>query len=197
MDLEQMRADLAYLEACLRDIHTRAADRALTDDESRQWTEGRDAVLRLRGEIQEIENRQTFVRGLASLPGHTERGLDLDPIVESQGLRWNGRGSSPWDLDQVSRSLHQSTPESGGRDLQARALAAVEHMRGVRPAHKEHMTTLLESFDFEDDGPEGAGARRAAAHILAASSPEYVRAWAKALRSAVKTGQPDVTALQV
>ncbi|MEV0520059.1 phage major capsid protein, partial [Nonomuraea sp. NPDC050405] len=31
----------------------------------------------------------------------------------------------------------------------------------------------------------------------AASSPEYVRAWAKALRSAVKTGQPDVTALQV
>lgn len=197
MDLEQMRADLAYLESCLQDIHTRAEDRALTEDESRQWTEGREAVLRLRGEIQEIENRQTFVRGLASRPGHVENGLDLDPIVEGRGLRWNGRGSSPWDLDQVSRSLHNSAPESGGRDLLARSLTAVEHMRGVRPEHKEHMTTLLESFDLEDDGAEGAGARRAAAHILAASSPEYIRAWSKALRSAVKTGNPDVTALQV
>jgi HK97 family phage major capsid protein len=197
MDLEQMRVDLAYLEACLRDIHGRAEGRALTDDESRQWTEGREAVLRLRGDIQEIENRQNFVRDLARRPGHVEDGLDLDPIVEGQGLRWTGRGSSPWDMDAVSRSLYNSAPESGGRDLLARSLAAVEHMRGVKPEHKEHMTTLLESFDLEDDGEEGRGARAAAAHILAASSPEYIRAWSKAFRSGIRTGQPDVSALQV
>lgn len=197
MDLELMRADLGYLEDCLRDIHGRANDRALTDDESRQWTEGREAVLRLRGDIQEIESRQAFVRGLASRPGHVEDGLDLDPIVEGRGLRWQGRGSSPWDMDQVSRSLYNSTPEAGGRDLEVRALTAVEHMRGVKPEHKEYITGVLESFDFEDDGPEGQGARRAAAHILTASSPEYIRAWSKAFRTGIRTGQPDVTALQV
>lgn len=196
MDLEQMRADLAYLEDCLRDIHGRAGERALTDDEQRQWTEGRDAVQRLRAEIRQIEERQSFVRDLASRPGHTEDGLDLDPIVEGRGLRWQGKGSSPWDLNAVERSLYNSAPETGGRDLQARALAAVEHMRGVKPEHKEHMTALLDSWDLEDDGPEGAGARRAAAHILTASSPEYVRAWSKAFRTGIRTGQPDVTALQ-
>jgi HK97 family phage major capsid protein len=197
MDLEQMRADLAYLEACLRDMDTRAGTRVLTEDETRQWTEGIESVRRLRGDIQEIETRQSFVRDLASRPGHVEDGLDLDPIVEGRGLRWQGRGSSPWDMDQVSRSLYNSTPETGGRDLLARSLAAVEHMRGVKPEHKEHMTTLLESFDLEDDGEEGRGARAAAAHILTASSPEYIRAWSKAFRTGVRTGQPDVTALQV
>jgi HK97 family phage major capsid protein len=70
-------------------------------------------------------------------------------------------------------------------------------MRGVKPEHKEHITGLLDSFDLEDDGPEGQGARRAAAHILTASSPEYIRAWSKAFRSGIRTGQPDVAALQV
>lgn len=196
MDLEKMRADLRYLEDCLRDIHGRAGERALTDDEARQWTEGVDAVQQLRHQIQEIEARQSFVRDLASRPGHTEDGLDLDPIVEGRGLRWQGRGSNPWDLDAISRALHNTAPETAGRELASRAYAAVEHMRGVKDQHKEYITGILDSWDLEDDGAEGQGARRAAAHILTASSPEYIRAWSKALRSGIRTGQPDVTALQ-
>ncbi|MEU5848943.1 phage major capsid protein [Saccharopolyspora shandongensis] len=197
MNLEELRARLTAIETERRSIHTAAGDNPLDEAQQTRWDALDTEETELREQLpvaEEAEKRAARVRESRARYG-ARMGTD-DPLGEPEGIEQNFRGN-PWDLGAVTRSLHRETPERGGQELRARALSAVEHVRGVSDASKQHITGLLESLDFEDDGAEGRGARGIAAHVVATSSKEYMRAWSKAFKTGMRTGQPDVEALAV
>lgn len=190
MNETELRDGLAYVRSCLNDMHTRAEGRPLSAEEQRTWDEGTAYVE----ETQRTLKRYDEARRLASL-GYTEP-TTPDPLGEPEGIRAPAR-RNPWDLDSVTRSLHREAPERGGPELRDRALAAIEHVGGMSERSREHITGLLDGLDFEDGEHEGRGARQIAAHIVATSSPEYLRAWKKAWKTGMRTGQPDMEAMGV
>lgn len=198
MTIEEMRARLEAIEIERRELHTGAGDAALTEDQQTRWDELDTEETTLRADLrtaEETEARSARVAESRSRYG-ARMGNTEDPLGEPDALRGTFRGN-PWDLNAVTRSLYQETPARGGADLAARALAAVEHCRGVSDASKAHITQLLESVDFMDDEAEGRAARQIAAQVIATSSPEYMRAWSKAFKTGMRNGHPDVEALGV
>ncbi|RKT49355.1 phage major capsid protein [Saccharothrix australiensis] len=201
MNIDELRARIAEIETELRSIHETAGDQALDEDQTRRW-ETLDTEL---GEARQALATATETEARAGRVARSRaafgtrmapRGTE-DPIGEPDGIEQGYRGNNPWDLDAVTRSLHRDAPERAGRELRARALDAVEKVRGVNDASKQHITQLLDQFDIEEDDAEGRGARAIAAHIIATSSKEYTRAWSKAFKTAVRNGHPDVEALAV
>jgi HK97 family phage major capsid protein len=193
MTLEEMRARRADIEARLRAINDEAGDNDLTPEQTEEWR----TLTTEHGDLgTQVEAEEEAQRIRAQRQQYGTPRIDADPLGEPDGIRQRFRGN-PWDLDQVTRSLHREEPERGGGDLRARALGAVEHVQGVSDRSKQHITQLLEGFDYLDDEAEGRGARQVAAHIVATSSPEYMRAWAKAFKTGMRSGQPDVDALRV
>lgn len=190
MNEQEVREGLENARTRLNDAHTQADGRALTEDEQRQWDEDMAYIA----EQERVLARYDEIRTLAAR-GYVEAPTP-DPIAEPDGLRTPGR-QNPWDLNVVTRALHQETPEKGGQELRSRALDAVEKSVGINDRSKEHITKLLSAFDMEDDEAEGSGARRLAAHVIATSSPEYIRAWSKAFKTGMRTGAPDMRALDV
>lgn len=193
---DNLRALRTAIEADLRALNDSAGDGDLTPEQSEQWRaldEEHTAV------VARIETEERAERVRDSRRRFQSTSFDNDDVLHGDGrqVRDRFRGRNPFDLNEVTRSLYQETPERGGADLRARALAAVELTSGVSERSKEHITKILDGFDFEDDEAEGRGARGVAAHIVAVSSPEYMRAWAKAARTGMRTGQPDLGALQV
>lgn len=189
MNPTQIREAIEYLDACLRELHQDAEGnlRTLDTDEQTRFDEGLAERNRLAAELE----RHNEIGRLSRLPGHTE-GTD-DPLGEPNGIR---QDRNVWDLDAVERDLRHEAPERGGTNLRSRACDAVERAH-ISDASKQHITHLLEAFDMEDDEEVGTGARRLAAHVIATSSPEYQRAWAKAFKSGMRYGSPDVRALSV
>lgn len=200
MNIEELRARLDAITAERRAIHISAGDDPLTDEQQTRWEQLDTEEGELRQQLGAAEERQARADRLAQSRAQWQAthfgGGTEDPLGEPDGVRAPARGN-PWDLNAVARSLHRDGPERGGQELRSRAVAAIEHVRGASDAAKQRATQMLEGLDFEDDGEQGAGARRAAAHIVATSSPEYMRAWSKAMRTAIRTGQPDMEALGV
>lgn len=197
MNVEEMRARLAEIETERRSIHTAAGDNPLDTEQQTRWEELDTEETELREALAEAEEAEARSRRVAeSRARYGARMGTEDPLAEPNGIVTPRRGN-PWDLDQVTRSLYQDTPERGGAELRSRALSAVETVQGLSDRSRQHITGLLEGLDFEDGEEEGRGARQVAAHIVATSSPEYLRAWSKAFKTGMRTGQPDVTALGV
>lgn len=199
MNLEQLRARHAQILADLRALNDAIGQADPTDEQSTRWEQLEADERDIAAQITTAEAAEARAARVAESRARYGAGSfdGGDPLGEPDGNRPPTRGSNPWDLDVVARALHRDTPERGGQELRSRALAAVEHVRGVSDRSKEHITSLIEGLDFDDDEAEGRGARRAAAHILATSSPEYLRAWGKAMRTGIRTGQPDQNALGV
>jgi HK97 family phage major capsid protein len=198
--LEQLRARLAEIESERRTIHTAAGDAALTEDQQTRWDTLDTDEADVRNQIaaaEEAEARTARVTESRARYGNAFHfgSDDSDPLGDTRSIR-EFRGN-PWDLDAVNRSLYRDTPERGGSELRSRAVAAVEHVQGLTERSKQHITSLLDGLDYGDDGEEGRGARKVAAHIIATSSPEYMRAWTKAMKTGMRTGQPDFEAMQV
>lgn len=191
---------LAEVETELRQLHESAGDAAFTDEQQSRWdtldTERNALTAQIEEERAALLRRQETVRSLATVPGHLEH-TTPDPLGEPRSIRDNGATRKVWDLDAVTRALHQETPERGGSELRSRALDAVEKAPAVNDRSKDRITKLLSTLDMEDDGEEGRGARTVAAHVIATSSPEYMRAWAKAFKTGQRTGSPDLKALEV
>lgn len=184
---------LAEVRTEMRTLHAEAGDNALTAEQNERW-EALDAEERGIAEaIVKRDERRERVAKLANVKGSTE---STDPLGDTGSIREDGSTRKLWDLDAVTRALHD-TPGRGGQELRSRALEAVEKASGVDERSKAKITGLLESLDMEDDEAEGRGARKVASHVIATSSPEYMRAWAKAFKTGMRFGQPDVDAVQV
>ncbi len=97
--------------------------------------------------------------------GEYDRDVFLEPdSVEDMRFR------NPWDLSEV-RSFGRSR-EDVNAELRSRALAAIEKMPSANDKVREAATTIVERFDDKD--------ATLAKLTLVASSPAYLRAFAKA-----------------
>lgn len=186
----------ARLDAIRPDIEALGNAETLTGEDETRLSDLITEYDTLTAEAKPLEERARKleeIRSASRRPGQTE---STDPLGDPRSVREDGETRKIWDLDAVTRSLSEA-PSRGGRDLRARALDAVEKAPGVNERSKTKITALLDSLDMEDEEAEGRGARGVAAHIIATSSPEYMRAWSKAFKTGMRFGQPDVAAVQV
>lgn len=175
MTIEQMRAALAWITACLREIHQAALERgaeiadaamrgaaqALTADEQTRWDEGQAEVERLTALIERAE----FIERAAARPGGTENG---DGATGAPNLNLD-RGGDPFDLSEVRMGASRN-------QLCDRALRAVEMVEGLEDEHRSAAERLLRRHETAT----GAISR----HILATGSEAYRSAFGKLLAGA-------------
>jgi HK97 family phage major capsid protein len=111
-------------------------------------------------------------RGYAERVGEFDRDAFLEPdSIESARFR------NPWDLSEV-RSFGRSDEELAD-EMRARALSAIEKMPASNDRVRESATGLLERFDDKRSS--------LARQVLITSSPEYLRAWVKAVTGQERT----------
>jgi HK97 family phage major capsid protein len=108
------------------------------------------------------------VPGQQQTPGAAGDGYDLDAFAEPDSVV-NGRFRNPWDLSNI-RSFGRSR-EDLNTELQSRARSAIDQMPGATDAIREAATGIIEQFDDKD--------AKISKLVLAASSPEYLRAFSK------------------
>lgn len=104
------------------------------------------------------------------LPSGSTRGsddYDADPLGDPDSITEN-RFKDPWDLGQIRMGLSQV---ERGQELRSRAFSAIEKMQGTTDARREVATRMLEEYDPTNG--------RLAEQVLATSSPQYMRAFAK------------------
>jgi HK97 family phage major capsid protein len=102
-------------------------------------------------------------------PGNTGDQSERDAILEPDSIE-DRRFRNPWDLSEV-RTFGRSR-EDVNAELRSRALVAIEKMPSASDKVKEASTVIVERFDDKD--------ATLARMVLAASSPAYIRAFAKA-----------------
>ena len=104
-------------------------------------------------------------------PGvHVGRGsddYDTDPLGDPDSIEGN-RFKDPWDLGAIRMGLG---PVERGQELRSRAFSAIEKMQGTTDNRREVATRMLEQYDPTNG--------RLAEQVLATSSPQYLRAFAK------------------
>lgn len=104
------------------------------------------------------------------VPGdQTGQGPDSDPLGEPRSIRSESAFKNPWDMSEI-RTFGKTPTELGG-ELRARALSAIEKMPGASDSVRETGAQLVELWDSRDG--------EIAQHVLATSSPTYMRAFEK------------------
>lgn len=161
--------DARYLADCLREIHETAASRgadltdpaeraaatSLTEDEQRRWDEGEAERARL---VSIIE-RHNAVAAAADVPGAVQMGDGARYSAPNSIIRGN-----PYDLSEV---------RLGDTDaIRSQALRAIEASTSAFPEdhHREEAERVVRTLDTS-----------VAARIACTSSPEYGRAFMKAV----------------
>ena len=147
-----LRSEAEFLRDCLTDLNERAGTRAFTEDEQREYDEGKSALA----ERTAILARHAEVAELSKLPGHVERGASFDaPNVIVR--------DNPFDLSDL-RPLD-------GTATRSQALRAIEAGAFAKDAHRERAEELVRNLPTE-----------AAVRVLATASPTYERAFGKLLQ---------------
>lgn len=140
-------------------------------DAHRRQLERKSALDRVRTAASATERRPSALAVAPGGPRGGGDGYDLDPILHPDSVE-DCRFRNPWDLSEM-RTFDRSAEEVG-QELRARALSAIEKMKGATDHIRGAATHILESFDDKT----GTIARM----CLATSSPEYLRAWSKLAR---------------
>ncbi|MGW1546616.1 phage major capsid protein [Streptomyces sp. NPDC002346] len=153
-------------------------DEQLFDELTREFAEV-DEHRRKLERTAALERVRSAARGSARQPAaaqvRTERGVaygsdgyDADPILNPDSVE-DCRFRNPWDLSEM-RTFGQSKG-TVTREMRARAISAIEKMPAANDRVRSAATDIVERWD-DGDG-------RIARLVLAASSPEYLRAWSK------------------
>lgn len=152
MNLSELRDGLAYVEACLHDIHTRNADTALDGDDKTAWDEGRAYVETTRAAIKDIEARQ---RVFEVAQVHGQPGDD-----RSAAFHIN-RAPAPTDVFEDRAATPQQLADAVTRTLEPKV---------ERSEDMDHVRKLLVRHRSDRDWTRS---------ILARSSDAYTSGWAK------------------
>ncbi|ASU81510.1 phage major capsid protein [Nocardiopsis gilva YIM 90087] len=174
--LKDIEAELERLEA--KDELTAEDEQSFDEltrefaqvDTHRRQLERKAALERVRGVARTTERTPAAadLRTERGTPVNPSDGYDLDPILNPDSVE-DKRFRNPWDLSEV-RTFSRSKGEIA-QELRARALSAIERMPGTRDRVRSAATDILERWDDSDSS--------IARLCLAASSPEYLRAWSK------------------
>ncbi|WP_293308872.1 phage major capsid protein [Mycolicibacterium sp.] len=169
----------------LDEIHARMEELGelddLSDDEQREFDDLGDEFRSVDEHRKKLERAAKLAEvrtGAAQVPGRRIRveagssqasrsDYDRDAILEPDSIE-DCRFRNPWDLAEV-RTYGRDAGEVEG-ELRARALSAIEKIRGTNDDVRQAMTTIIETHD------EGG---KLARQLLLTSSPAYTRAWAK------------------
>ena len=154
--LRGLRDDVVYLEAELRAIHTAAADRSLDDDEQTRWDEGTWLRHALIAEGIDIEARERAAAAFQA--GSFEPGANTPPEPFT-----HIREKDPYD-ETYQREV----------GFAAAAERAVGEHAYMNAESKEKLTAKLRSSRTDPIHQRGMDE-----YILAHSSEEYTRGWAK------------------
>lgn len=194
--LAQIESRLAEIKPELLELTERDELDEAGETRLSELNEEWDALMEERPEAEKREKRVAQVKSYARTT-RTESGADAqadrdaDPFGDPDSLRDPSTIRNPWDMDEV-RSIAAFDPERANREVRARALSAIERASGLNDAHRQRATKLVESFD-EESPAASALARR----VLATSSPTYQRAFSRAVRSLLQSGQADPEAVTV
>lgn len=109
---------------------------------------------------------------------------DTDPILEPDSIK-ECRFRNPWDLTEV-RTFGRDR-EDVSAELRARALSAIEKMPGASDRVRSAATDIIERWDDTE--------ARLAKMCLVTSSPEYMRAWTKAITGREKGLSPEESSI--
>lgn len=181
--IPQIEGRMEELHGLMQRIH---AHEEITDtDQARfdEYAEEFDGLTKALGEKRRSERLEKVARiekAALSPDYQSTRGdaglnpksyqIDDDPIGEPDSTEtrsWKGR--NPWNLDEM-RTFGRSKADRG-EELRARALSAIEAMRGTNDDRRKTMTRFVEQFDTVDG--------KIAEQLLLTGSPEYMRAFAK------------------
>lgn len=178
---QQAKNRMKDIEEELERLDTKAdgtETRTLAEEDQKYWGELVDEFRRLDAHAQKLEREETK-RSLKrnSLLGHVGRieggsdTYDADPLGEPDSVEAK-RFKDPWNTSEVRMGL---SPEARGSEFRARALSAIEKMSGANDKIRQAGTQIVERFDSEDG--------QLSQLVLAISSPDYTRAFAKLARS--------------
>lgn len=193
---EQRAATVAEMEA-----ETAAAviegRSALTDEEAARFDAAKEKLDSVDKDIDDVEARlaelvEVDKRNKAArlAPIHIP---DSDPLGEPRSIRDDPASKRLWDLNEVRADLRDNNTSQ----LVGRARTVVEKAQGVNARSKQRITSLLDALEYAADDEDVRGAAKVAAHIVAVSSPDYMRAWQRAMKSAIRNGQADPDSLSV
>lgn len=163
MTEQELRDGLAYVQACLGDIHTRADGRALTDDEQRSWDEAEAYITESRKTLARYDK----ARELAVKPDHVER--TTPPKTSPNFIPSNDPFSVLEDRSLYGRNLERALVDANLRAIEGKGIGGADNERHFEAIVKRH-----------------ASDARWAQNILARQRPEYAEAFAK-----VVTGRAD------
>jgi HK97 family phage major capsid protein len=159
--LDELRASIDYLDACLTDIHARGSGRALDDAEQVQFDEGVAERARLLAEHTALAARHAQIADLArNRPAAVVSG---DGPASAPNVNLN-RDADPFDMSEVRWNAPASV-------VRGKALAAIEKVGHISDADREKAESVLRSIDTYD----GAVAK----HIIATGSDTYRQAFQK------------------
>jgi HK97 family phage major capsid protein len=165
----------------LERLDNKATDATLTAEDEEYWRELVGEFGLVDEHRKGLERKAELVRvgaadALRPRSGlRVERGSDggeLDRDIMDPDSVDKRRFRNPWDLSEI-RTFNRTSGEVG-QELRARALSAIETMPGMNQSRREGATKIIEEFD----NSRGDISKMA----LATSSPEYLRAFAKAAR---------------
>lgn len=133
--IDTLRADLAYVEACLRSLHESAVEngeaRALNDDEQTRWDEGVAFVEQVRAKIETEEKRAAVLSSIS------ERSVEQSTPAP---FNVNTRQADPFDLSGLP-----AYGEARNREIRGRALDVVaKSARFADDSHKARATEIIE-----------------------------------------------------
>lgn len=149
--IEKLRADRAYVLDCLRAINTGAETRSLNEAEDAEFRAGEAFVA----ECDTLIERHNTVARLATQPEHVEAGAAFHaPNVQVR--------DTPYSLDGVAFGDDQA--------IRSQALRALEAEKSLRPEQQDEAERVIRSLGSS-----------VAARVALTSSPEYQRAFVKAV----------------
>ena len=169
--IEEHEAELTELRSRVTEIDTEYAGEALPDEIRAEWDDKNLEIETKVGLIDELRARHERVESLSKDPASREEGASFH--TRSARVQEN-----IWDIASVraqSRSVDEET-----RMLHDNAMRAVEgfhfpHENANREDCQGHVERLLNKFGQGGDG------QAFARHILATGSPQYRKAFGKAL----------------
>jgi hypothetical protein len=149
----------------------------LTGEDEVRWADFNDEFSQLDSHRKHIEREDDLsrIRSAMNSPfGKSESGVGAsdyndDPIGDPRSVEDLKRSRNPWDLSDIKTFGRSKALVNA--DIRDRALAAIEKMPFANDRVRQASTEIIEQFDDSK-----ASLSRL---CLAASSPEYIRAWSK------------------
>jgi HK97 family phage major capsid protein len=169
--IEEHEAELIELRGRVQEIDTEYAGEALPEELRSEWDDKNTEIEEKVSLIEELRARQERVKSLSTDASNRESGADFN-------TRRQRAVENIWDIASVRAQSRSADEET--RMLSDNAMRAVEgfqfpHEDSNREDAQGHIERLLHKFS------QGGDPQAFARHILATGSPQYRKAFGKAL----------------